>query len=535
MRTPTSSLLYQTGRLGICALAALTLTACGGGGGGSGSSGGEGGGSGSTTYTIGGTISGVSASGLTLEDNGGDTLTVASGATTFTFSTELQSGATYNVTVATQPTGENCTVTSGTGTATANVTSVAVACSAETFTIAGTITGLSAAGLKLQYYTNGEVLSVATAATTFAFTQPVPYGTDVKMVVTAQPGFQTCTPGASDFSGSITANITTDTLSCAAATATVSLFAGSPTKASSPVTNGTGDAATFNSPAGVAMDSAGNLYVADYGNNLIREITPAGAVTTYAGTGTQGSANGQATTQAEFYGPAGVAVDSAGNVYVADQNNNEIRMITPAGVVSTFAGSTTPGNLDATGTAARFNGPKGIAIDSSGNIWVADSGNDEIRKITPAGVVTTWAGTGSAGNANGNGTSASFSNPVGIAVDSSGDLYVADFANNEIREINASDVVSTFVGTSAGLNGPYGVALDSAGNLYLTDGANQEIRMVTPNSVVTTIAGSATVVGNANGTGSAASFNYPFGIVTDASGNLYVGDFANNEIRKLVP
>jgi streptogramin lyase len=211
-------------------------------------------------------------------------------------------------------------------------------------------------------------------------------------------------------------------------------------------------------------------------------------------------------------------------------------MITPAGVVSVFAGATTPGNTDGTGGAARFNGPTVIAIDSLGNLWVADGTNDEIRKITtPGAVVTTWAGTGSAGNANGSGTSASFSDPIGVAVDSSGDVYVADFKNNEIREINASDVVSTFVPVSAGLNGPYGVALDPAGNLYVTDSANQEIRMVTPNAVVTTIAGSATMTGTTNGTGSAARFKYPFGILVDASGNLYVGDFANNEIRKLVP
>lgn len=525
MRTP-ASLLSIAVRWTTCGLAALTLTACGGGGGGSSPP------PPPATYSIGGTITGLTASGLTLDDNGGDTLTVSSGASTFTFATKV-TGA-YAVTVATQPTGETCTVSSGSGTATANVTSVAVACTANptSFNISGTITGLTAAGLKLQYYSGGEVLAVGTAATTFAFTQPVPSGTNVKMTVKAQPGFQTCTPGASDFSGPITANITTDTLSCATATATVSLFAGSATAASGDM-DGTGSGALFNSPAGVAFDSAGNLYVADFGNNKIRKITPAGVVTTFAGTGAQGSADGPGNT-ATFNGPAGVAFDSAGNLYVADQNNNEIRMITTAGVVSTFAGSTTAGHVDATGTAARFHGPKGIAIDSTGNMWVADSTNDDIRKITiPGAVVTTWAGTGSAGNVNGNGTSASFSNPVGIAADSSGDLYVADHNNNEVRKIDSSDAVSTFVPASAGLSGPYGVALDSAGNLYVTDSANYEIRMVTPNAVVTTLAGGN--LSNANGTGSAAGFNFPFGIVLDASGNLFVGDFGNNEIRKLVP
>jgi len=242
-------------------------------------------------------------------------------------------------------------------------------------------------------------------------------------------------------------------------------------------------------------------------------------------------------------------VDSAGNVYVADENNNEIRMITPAGVVSTFAGSGTAGNANGTGTAATFNGPEGITIDSSGNLWVADSGNNEIRKVTtPGAVVTTWAGSGTAGRANGNGTSASFSMPTGIAADSSGNLYVADYGNNEIRKIDSTDAVSLFAGSSGGtaghadgtgtaatFNAPFGIAIDPAGNLYVTDANNQEVRTLTPNAVVTTLAGSPTVSGNTNGTGSTARFFYPFGIVVDASGNLYVGDNQNNEIRKLVP
>jgi streptogramin lyase len=221
-------------------------------------------------------------------------------------------------------------------------------------------------------------------------------------------------------------------------------------------------------------------------------------------------------------------------VYVADQNHNEIEKITPQGTVSVFAGSGTSGSHNATGTQATFHGPKGIAIDSNGNLWVADSGNNLIREITtPGAVVTTWAGSGSQGSANGSGTSASFNNPVGIAVDSSGDLYVADFGNNEIRYINSSDVVSNFVAASAGLHGPYGVALDSAGNVYVTDSADWEIRMVTPNGALTTLAGGSQ--GVANGAGTAAQFNYPFGIVVNAAGDLYVGDFANNEIRLLVP
>ena len=504
-------------------------------------------------YSIGGTITGLSASGLTLDDNGGDALTVTSGATTFTFATKLASGASYSVTVASQPTGETCTATSSSGTVSGNVTSVAIACTANptSFNISGTITGLTAAGLKLQYYSGGEVLAVATAATTFAFTQPVPSGTNVKMTVKAQPGFQTCTPGGSDFSGPITANITTDTLSCAAATATVSLFAGSATSAAG-LTNGTGTAALFHGPAGVAMDSSGNMYVADYFNSEIRKITPAGVVSLFAGSPTAATGNANGTgSAATFDNPAAVAVDSSGNVYVADENNNEIRKITPAGVVSLFAGSPTmaTGHADGTGSAATFFGPEGIAVDSSGNLWVADSSNDEIRKITPGAVVTTWAGIAvTAGRANGSGTSATFNMPTGITADSSGNLYVADYGNNEIRKIDSSDMVSLFAGsasgtagsadgtgTAAGFHAPFGIAMDPAGNLYVTDANNQEVRMLTPNALVTTLAGSTPNTGNTNGTGSTARFFYPFGIVVDASGNLYVGDNSNNEIRKLVP
>lgn len=522
----------SSARLWIGALAGLALAACGGGGGSAG---------GGTTFTIGGTISGLSASGLVLADNGGDSLTLPSGAASFTFATALRSGASYDVTVATQPAGEQCTVSSGTGTATGNVTSVAVACSAESFTISGSIAGLSASGLQLQYYSGGQKLSVAAGATSFAFSQPVPYGTNVKMSVVTQPYWQWCTPGSSDFAGALTRNITTDTLSCAAASGEVSSFAGSTTSGN---VNGTGTAASFFNPSGVAVDSSGNIYVADTNNNEIRKITPTGVVTTLAGTGAAGSADGPASS-ATFTSPTGIAVDSAGDVYVADSGNNEIRVISAAGVVSTLAGSTTPGSSDGTGSGASFHSPFSLALDSLGNIYVADAGNNEIREVTSAGVVTTLAGTITKGSADGNGTSASFYSPEGIAIDSSGNLYIADSGNNEIRRINTADVVSTLAGSttpghadgtgaSASFTNPFGLVLDAEGNIYVADTFGNEIRKVTLAGVVSTVAGSPTA-GSANGTGTAASFNNPTGIAVDASGNLYVADFNNTEIRKIAP
>ncbi len=199
-------------------------------------------------------------------------------------------------------------------------------------------------------------------------------------------------------------------------------------------TNGQGATATFNYPVGIAVDSSGNVYVADTSNQLIREITSGGVVSTLAGKGTSGSANGPATA-ATFYNPQGIAVDSSGNVYVADTYNNMIREITPGGTVSTLAGSVTAGFNNATGSAAKFHSPVGIAVDLYGVVYVADSFNNMIRQIAPGGAVSTLAGTGSGGSGNGPGTSATFYNPEGVAVDPSRIVYVGDTDNDLVRMI----------------------------------------------------------------------------------------------------
>src|SRR5439155_1385320 len=188
-------------------------------------------------------------------------------------------------------------------------------------------------------------------------------------------------------------------------------------------TDATGTAARFRFPRDVATDGTGNVYVAELSNNTVRKITPAAVVTTLAGTaGSVGSADGTGAA-ASFNFPSGVATDSAGNVYVADTSNNTIRKITPAGVVTTLAGTAgTTGSTDATGAAASFNFPQGVATDSAGNVYVADTLNNTIRKITPAGVVSTLAGTAGTGSADGTGAAASFNSPVGVATDNAGNV-----------------------------------------------------------------------------------------------------------------
>jgi NHL repeat len=313
--------------------------------------------------------------------------------------------------------------------------------------------------------------------------------------------------------------------------------------------DGTGAAARFAAPTGVAIDAAGNLYVVEEINSTIRKVTPEGVVSTLAGVaGMRGSADGTGVT-ARFNFPEGIAVDGAGNVYVADRENDTIRKITPSGVVTTLAGAATmQGSTDGTGAAARFSLPAGIAVDGAGNIYVTEIGNLTIRKITPAGVVTTVAGAaGQFGSADGTGTAARFAQPLSVAVDAAGNLYVADTVNDTIRKITPAGVVTTLAGSAsqfgsvdgtgaaARFQAPAGVAADSGGNVYVVDSQNRTIRTVTLAGVVTTVAGTAGMSGSADGTGAAARFNFPQGIAVDGVGNVYVADEVNHNIRKITP
>jgi len=329
---------------------------------------------------------------------------------------------------------------------------------------------------------------------------------------------------------------------------TVSTLAGSGARG---YQDGGAATARFSRPTGVALDSSGNVYVADAVNHRIRKITEDGGtwtVSTLAGSGTAGYQDGGAAT-ARFNWPYGVALDSSGNVYVADRYNNRIRKITQTGgtwAVSTLAGSGTAGYQDGGAAAAWFSDPTGVALDSSGDVYVAEYGNDRIRKITQTGgtwTVSTLGGSGARGYQDGAAADARFNNPTRVAVDSSGNVYVADFANNRIRKITQTGEVSTLAGSgtqghqdggaaSAQFNSPYGVAVDSSGNVYVADAGNNRIRKITRTGEVSTLAGSGTA-GYQDDATATVQFNSPYGVALDSSGNVYVADAGNNRIRKI--
>ncbi len=314
------------------------------------------------------------------------------------------------------------------------------------------------------------------------------------------------------------------------------------------ITGADGTPGSFNGLYGIAIDAQKNLYVTDTLNNTIRKITPARVVSTLAGAvGQAGSTNG-AGSAARFNFPVGIGVDGAGNVYVSEVTNSVIRRITPAGDVTTFAGAVLQfGAVDGAATTARFTLPRGLAVDGAGNVYVADGGNHTIRKITPDGTVSTLAGAaGQPGTANGTGSAARFNGPFGVAVDGAGNVFVADSESHTIRRVTSGGVVTTVAGqagvsgsTDGGIavarfNQPRGVAVDGAGNLFVTDYGNSTIRHVATNDTVKTIAGTPGIQGDADSVGSTARLYSPTGIVADGT-TVYIADTMNNTVRRGQP
>ncbi len=273
---------------------------------------------------------------------------------------------------------------------------------------------------------------------------------------------------------------------------------------------------------------------------------------TFAGNGIQGfSGDGSAATLAQLSNPTRVAVDASNNVYFGESSNNRVRMVNSLGIISTVAGNGIAGYSGDGGlaTLAQIKNPQGVAIDGSGNIYIAEPQNHRIRKVNSAGIISTYAGTGSSGFSGDGGTAAlaQINSPYGIAVDASGNLYIGDAGNHRVRMVNTSGIISTFAGngvlgfngdggaaTLAQLKGPSGIAIDAFGNVYIADEGNHRIRKVNSSGIISTVAGT-TVSGYSGDGGMAiqAKLNYPEGVAVDAAGNLYIADLGNYVIRKV--
>ncbi len=312
--------------------------------------------------------------------------------------------------------------------------------------------------------------------------------------------------------------------------------------------------ANLNTPIAVALDSSGNIYIADSANNRIRKVTRStGKISTIAGNGAiQYAGDGGAATSASLNTPYGVAVDAAGNVYIADFLNHAVRKVNSSGNISTVAGTGIFGfsGDGGPGASAQLNRPFGLAVDSAGNLFIADSNNYCVRKLDTSGNISTVAGVATNSGFSGDGgpaTQAKMGSPYGIAVDSAGNLYIADSGNNRIRKVS-NGIMTTVAGTSAAgfsgdggaavsakLSRPFGVSVDASGNLFISDYGNYRVRLVSGTGVITTLAGFAPGYGGDGGPAINATLSFPTGTVSDVSGNVFIADSGNSAIRQMAP
>jgi sugar lactone lactonase YvrE len=455
------------------------------------------------THTLGGTISGLTSSGLALA-NGSDALSPGAGSLAFTFALPVAEGGAYAVSVRTQPSGESCSVGSGAGTmGSTDVGTVAITCSATAYRVGGAIAGLTGAGLIL---TNGtDTVSPANGATSYVFTNRVAFGGTYSVMVQQQPAGLTCAVAGSFPATMGATDVTNADVTCAPATG-LQLVAGQLScPVAAPSVDGHDASASVPAGEGMVFDALGNLYVTGQGSKTVRKVTPAGDVTTIAGQyGTGGSVDGTGSA-ARFVGPQGIALDPSGNLYVGD--SLAMRLVTQAGFVTTLAGMPfVQGFVDGTGSAARFGGIRNIVADTAGNAYVADANNNVIRKMTPAGVITTFAGGGggtASGFVDGTGTAARFAAPGGLTIDAAGNIYVADYLNWSIRKITPAGVVTTLagggptnpgfadgVGAAARFGGSSGLAMAPGGGIYVLDQGFAAVRLVSAAGVVTTLGNS---------------------------------------------
>lgn len=315
---------------------------------------------------------------------------------------------------------------------------------------------------------------------------------------------------------------------------------------------GLATAASMYQPNQLTVDRAGNIYIAESGNNVVRKISPSGIINVVAGTHTAGySGDGGQATAAMLSAPLAVVVDTAGNIYISEDGNNVIRKVNTAGIISTIAGNGTAGFSGDGGpaTAAELQGPFAMAFDATGNLFIADLYNNRIRKVSVSGIITTFAGTGT-GSYTGDGgpaSGATLNNPIDVKFDTFGNLYVCDFYNSAIRKINTSGTISTICGngtpsysgdggpaSGATLNYPYAICVDKHNNIYITDNADERIRKIDTSGIIGTVVG--TGIAGYSGDGGLsvnAEIHNTGGIVTDTSDNLFIADFGNNVIRKV--
>ena len=317
---------------------------------------------------------------------------------------------------------------------------------------------------------------------------------------------------------------------------------------------GTAIGAEMNLVSGVALDSTGNIYISEYGNHVIRKVSASGIISTFAGTGVAGdSGAGGPATSAQIWRPSGIIVDHLGNVIFSDCDNHKVKKISTSGIITTIAGNGTPGDSGDGGPAisAQLHYPEGIVFDSIGNMYFGDFDNNKIRKVDTSGIISTFAGTGASGYTGDGGpaSAATLNNPYGVAISSSGEFYIGDYHNNVIRKINTSGVITTVAGTGvAGYSGdggpataaqfnlPKGIFFDHTGNLLIAEFNGDRIRKIDPLGIVSTIAGKG-IAGYSGdgGLADSAELRTPETITVDVHNNIFIADYGNNVIRKIIP
>lgn len=430
----------------------------------------------------------------------------------------------------------------GGGSSTAVVPPPASTPAAPSYTVGGTIANLKVGGL--QFASGADKINLPAAAAAFKMPTTLSTGAQYRVSISAQPARFTQRCALTNGNGTIGATDVTDIqVACADHFGVVSTLAGT----NNPIKQPIGPAAVFSNPQGLVVDSGGNVYVADQGLGRIAKITPDGTVSTFAGGTTQAD---QANAELPLKAPNAITLDKDGNFYVV--GDNMVRKISKDGVVTALAGAPTAGYADGNGAQARFNTPLGVAIDSAGNLYVADAGNIRIRKVSPAGVVSTIAGDGSRNPVNGPALQTGFNNPFSVAVDNAGNVFVADTQNNLIRKITPDGVASIYAGNlgasgedvdgygqDARLTLPTAIAIDNDGNLYVAESGGK-IRLITPSAWVATIAGYRPstppyeYTPNIDGPAQSATFSRPHGIAVDAAGTVYVADRDAGRVRKII-